>query len=151
MDYSKEDYEELYNDGSRERIEEQVDAYALGVAHTSLYVVAILIVVALAGCASIEEHTAPPDWPKLTVRDNVVGGAEVLRRCYKYIPTWQKALGTFPMACAEINFVSRTCNIWRAHDATEDVIEHEKIHCRGGQHPGDTTLADAWNAYRGRK
>lgn len=107
----------------------------------------LILLLALTGCATVETHTAPRDWPQLTVRDNVVSGFEVVRHCYQYVPTWAKLLGSFPMACAEINFAALTCDIWRAHDATPDMIEHEQIHCRGGQHPGDTTLSDAWANY----
>lgn len=108
----------------------------------------ILAWACLPGCATVDSHTAPSDWPTLTVRDNVVSGAQVIRRCYKYVPTWAKLLGTFPMACAEINFAALTCDIWRAHDASPEMLEHELIHCAGGQHPGDTTLADAWMQYK---
>lgn len=109
------------------------------------------IAIALQGCATVYEHNAAKDWPKLTIRDNVVSGVEVIRHCYQYVPTWAKVLGTIPMACAEINFHTRTCDIWRARDASEDIIEHEQIHCRGGEHPGDTTLTEAWIAYKAGK
>lgn len=109
------------------------------------YLTAFLL---LTGCATVDTHTAPADWPLLTVRDNVVSGAEVLRRCYKYVPLAAKLVGTIPMACAEINFAALTCDIWRAHDATPEMLEHEEMHCSGGDHPGDTSLAVAWRNYK---
>lgn len=149
MDYSKEDYAMLYNDKPQEpQQDEPVDHsglpwylwLALGIA---------AMVVALSGCATlIDEHTAPRDWPTLTVKDNVVSGFEVIGRCYKYQQTYMKLLGSIPFACAEINFAELTCNIYRAYDASPEILEHEQIHCRGGQHPGDTTLEDAWRAFK---
>lgn len=109
------------------------------------------VAIALQGCATVYEHNAAKDWPKLTIRDNVVSGWQVQRHCYQYVPLALKLLGVFPMACAEINFDARTCDIWRAYDASPEMIEHEQIHCAGGQHPGDTTLTDAWTAYKARK
>ena len=110
----------------------------------------IAALAAVSGCASlIDQHTPPPkDWPQLTVRDNVLGPIDIQRRCYKYVATHIKLLGGFAMGCAEINFDMRTCDIYRAHDAAPDIMEHEYAHCRGFGHPGDTTLADAWRGYK---
>ena len=104
----------------------------------------------LHGCATlIDEHKpAPKGWPILRVSDNIVSGWEVQKHCYGYLPLAQKLIGSFPMACAEIRFDLGTCNIWRAHDATADILEHEQMHCRGLSHPGDTWAEDAWQAYQ---
>ena len=110
----------------------------------------MLLCLLLSGCATmIDEHReAPKGWPLLTVRDNVVSGWEVQRRCYAYFPLTQKLIGSFPMACAEIRFDLATCDIWRAHDASPDIIEHEQLHCRGHSHPGETWAEDALRNYK---
>ena len=113
----------------------------------------LLLIAALAavsGCATmIDQHVeAPKDWPLLDVRDNVVGAWEIQRKCYKYVPLGWKLMGGFAGGCAEINFEERTCNIYRAYDASPEWMEHEKDHCLGRDHVGDSTLADAWEAYK---
>jgi hypothetical protein len=104
------------------------------------------------GCATlIDEHKpAPNGWPTLQVRDHVVSGWEVQRQCYEFLPLTQKLLGGFPMACAKIDFLANSCDIYHAHDATPEVLEHEQMHCRGHSHVGDTWAEDAlrgWHAY----
>ncbi len=102
------------------------------------------------GCATmIDEHqAAPKDWPLLTIIEREVGPIDLQRACYKYVPLSTKLLGGFAMACAEIRFDLGTCTIYRVYDTDEGVMAHEHAHCRGGQHPGDTTLSDAWRAYQ---
>lgn len=107
---------------------------------------ALAVAILASSCATtIDTHTpAPANWPKLEVRDHVVSGWEVQRRCYGYLSTAAKLVGAFPMACAEINFAAGTCDIWRAHDASPEILEHEHDHCAGRDHPGESTLRDAW-------
>ena len=109
------------------------------------YLLILLALTGLSACHTmIDEHSRIADWPDLQVRDNVVSFAEVVRRCGKYtsIVSWP------PVACAEIHFDTRICNIWRMEDADSFVMEHERAHCNGYQHPGDDTLAQAWKAYQ---
>ena len=121
--------------------------HARGIRAAARYVFLILL---LNGCATtIDAHKpAPIGWPVLTVRDNVVTGFEVLRRCYKYLPAHVKLLGGIPMACAEVNFAARTCDIWRARDASPEIMDHERMHCAGKDHPGETWAQDALSSYR---
>jgi hypothetical protein len=108
-----------------------------------------LLLALLAGCAMFVTHeNAAPDWPTLEVRHHKVSGFEVIWRCYNYQSWAMRLSGGIPMACAEINFAARTCDIYAAHDADAGIIEHEETHCRGGQHPGDRTLTNAWTAYK---
>lgn len=112
----------------------------------------LLSLALLSGCATlIDEHQPPPkDWPDLMILDNVVSGWEVQKRCYQYLSLPFKLIGGLAMACAQVNFEERTCNIYRAEDASANIIEHEQMHCRGLSHPGDTWAEDAlrnWQAY----
>ena len=109
----------------------------------------LLCLALLTGCATmIDEHQAPPPrWPSLEVRDNIVGIWEIQKRCYKHVNLGWKLLGGFAGGCAEINFADRTCNIYRAYDASEEWLAHEEAHCRGYSHVGETWAADALRAY----
>lgn len=123
----------------------------------SWYVWAALFVAAVAiglqGCATmIDEHKRVTGWPNLKVTEHRVNFALVVMRCYKYQSLLSKALGTIPGACAEINFDAGTCDIWLGQGEYDaGLIQHEREHCAGGDHIGDTTLADALAAYKARK
>lgn len=110
------------------------------------------VLVIMAGCATtIAEGSAAPDWPRLKVYRHVVSGAEVIKRCYRYVPTGSKLLGGIPQACAEVNFYRMRCDIWITADASPEVREHEELHCLGFEHPGDKTLTNAWTAFKERR
>jgi hypothetical protein len=107
-----------------------------------------LVAAALAGCSSIDYHTpAPADWPDLMPIEHHVSHAEMRERCMPFM-AWYES----PEACAIVQFVERRCDIWLSADFPPgaDVIEHERAHCAGRDHPGDSTLRDAWRAYQGR-
>lgn len=107
---------------------------------------------ALFGCATvIDEHRLPPaGWPKLEVRDNVISGWQVQVKCYMYLPLAHRLLGGIALACAEVNFRDCTCNIWRAWDASEEILLHERLHCLGYSHYGETWAEDLLNEWRGK-
>lgn len=110
---------------------------------------AALLILALAGCTTIDAHRPPPPaWPRLEVFEHRVGAAEMLRRCYRYVSLPMKLMGSIPFACAEVNFAARRCDIWAVFDAEEGVMEHEREHCAGRDHIGDSTLGDALLAWR---
>lgn len=99
----------------------------------------------LAGCASTIDASKPPpdDWPQLEVV------------YYKASPKIFDAvcrtvfLGhTF--SCAEVNFEQKKCTILvrEGQTLTSDTDRHERDHCRGLDHPGDTTMRDAWIRYK---
>lgn len=97
----------------------------------------------LGGCSSIE--TRIEDFPELAVSYHEVSHEEIVRRCHAGMPPWMKALGGIPMACAEINFRTKTCSIyWTAAFAGEK--KHEEEHCRGGDHDG--MLKKKWENYK---
>lgn len=124
--------------------------YLKGWLHAMLLVMLICGVMLATGCATmVDEHKRVENWPQLTVRDNIVSAWAIQKRCYKYMSLPFKLIGGLAMACAEIDFAAGTCDIYRAHDATAEVLEHEHSHCAGGDHPGDSTLRRAWIAYQG--
>lgn len=111
--------------------------------------VRVAALVLLAGCSTIDQHTEPPaDWPDLMPIEHRVSPGEVLTRCYRYVSWPLRLLGSVPFGCAELNFTDHTCTVWYPDDAAgEHVRRHELLHCAGYDHPGESTLRDAWRAY----
>lgn len=106
----------------------------------------------LTGCASMISSNPPPaDWPKLAVSIHRVSLYEVAKRCGKYLTPSGRLLGLGLVGgCAEVNFAHVRCDIWVPHDVDPGVLEHEMDHCFGKDHPGDTTLRNAWLAWSTR-
>lgn len=112
----------------------------------------IVLCLALSGCASmISSKPAPADWPKLAVSVHRVSLYEVFKRCGKYLtPSGRLISMGLVQGCAEVRFATMRCDIWM-QDNDPAVLEHEMDHCFGKDHPGDSTLRDAWLAYRAEK
>lgn len=108
--------------------------------------------IVLQGCATlIDEHTPPPaDAPKLAIEVRQVSILEIQRRCGKYMTTAAMLLGLGLVGgCAEIYFAQNLCIIWLPSGENDAGAEkHERDHCALKDHPGDSTLRDAWTAYK---
>lgn len=110
----------------------------------------ILALALLTGCAGmISSNPRPADWPFLAISVHRVPTLEVLKRCGKYLTPTGRLMGLGLVGgCAEVNFAAVRCDIWVPKEVEPAVIEHEMSHCFGQDHPGDSTLRDAWLAYR---
>jgi hypothetical protein len=100
----------------------------------------------LSSCTIIDIHTPPPeDFPSLKVAVNYVPHHQMRDICSKYVPAFMS-----PDACMEWDFNAKTCTIWLSKDFPphSSVVEHEKLHCKGYDHIGDSTLRDAWTTYK---
>ena len=110
------------------------------------------LLVLLAGCATtIDNHTPPPsDWPTVAVVENQVSVGVLYQQCWKYVPEWMKWLGAIVEGCAEIDFKKNVCTIWVRGDgfANAAIMEHERLHCQGYDHIGDSILRDEWEHYK---
>ena len=106
----------------------------------------------LTGCGSmIDTHTgAPKDAPILTVDILYVSFAEIQRKCGKYMSAATRILNLGIVgARAELNFAQNRCVVWMPTGENDpSILEHELMHCRLLDHPGDSTLRDAWTAYK---
>src|SRR5688572_2738635 len=109
-----------------------------------------MLALLLSGCGSmISNNPPPPDWPKLAISVHRVSFYEVLKRCSKYLTPVNRVMGLGLVGgCAEINFAHVRCDIWIPHDADPLVLEHEMDHCAGKNHPGESTLTDAWEQWK---
>ena len=90
----------------------------------------------LFGCATIDMSRPPPaDWPKLEVEIIKTTLDEAKRQC--------KGVKLIVFGCAKVFFDEGVCRIYLG---TEDksVYEHELLHCKGYDHPGESTMRDAW-------
>ena len=99
---------------------------------------------ALAACTMNADHPVP-GWPELTVIEHRVPHEEINARCARYV-----GFGVLPIACAEFNFKAGTCNLWFSADLPlpQAVLRHEREHCAGYDHEGESTLARLLEAHR---
>ena len=100
------------------------------------------------GCATIDQHEKVAGWPELRIVEHYVPDEAMRQRCAKYVP-----FGLFPEACAEFYFDRGECHVWYSADYRPQpyVMEHERLHCRGYGHPGDTTMRDVLARYRAQQ
>lgn len=100
-----------------------------------------LPVLLLAACAAYIDSSRPPpaDWPQLQEIVVPATRAEVRRRC-------PDAARYHPAGCALVYFAQRQCVIL---DAGAD-LTHERMHCRGYDHYGESAVRDAWERYKAR-
>ena len=99
---------------------------------------AILFLLFLPACTIIG-HQKVEGWPQLTVIEHHVPHAAMRDRCAKYAP-W----GSSPEACAEFNLAERTCTLWFSADFPPPAffVRHERMHCEGYDHLGETSMRD---------
>ena len=103
-----------------------------------------LVVLLTAGCSTIDPHNRVEGWPELQVIEYRVAYEEMRARCDRYV-----AFGMIPLACAEFHLDARSCHIWLDRDyAPAHIVEHERMHCLGYQHPGDDGMAVMFGKWR---
>jgi hypothetical protein len=96
-----------------------------------------ILAAALGGCTSMA-HEKVEGWPELHIVEHYIPADEMYQRCRKYV-----GFGLVPLACAEFNLAARRCDIWLSRDfAPPAIVEHERLHCRGYDHVGETNMRD---------
>ena len=107
----------------------------------------VLMAMALAAC-SVIGHEKVAGWPALEVVEHHVPNAEMRTRCAKYV-----GFGMSPDACAEFDFVRKRCDLWFSADfpPPKAFIEHERMHCQGYDHVGETNMRDFLAGYNARR
>jgi hypothetical protein len=76
-------------------------------------------------------------WPELKIVEHHVSHREMRDRCMPYM-----GFGMTPEGCAEFNFAQSRCDIWVSADFPPPafVLDHERQHCAGFEHAGETEL-----------
>jgi len=95
----------------------------------------ILIVVSLLiiGCSTIDGYVE--GWPDLKITVHESHLLEINQKCWKYLSTIQKLLGSVVFGCSIIDLDQKTCDIYLAANSPELIMNHELAHCKGGDHP----------------
>jgi hypothetical protein len=85
------------------------------------------------------DHERVEGWPELEIVEHHVPHAVMRSRCAKYV-----GFGMAPIACAEFDLAGGRCHVWFSADfpPSKSVLEHERLHCQGYDHPGETTMRD---------
>jgi hypothetical protein len=92
------------------------------------------------GCTAIG-HARVEGWPTLEVVEHHVPHHVMRDRCAPY--------GTAPLACAVFDLPARTCTLWFSVDfpPADWVLRHERMHCEGYDHVGETNMHDFLHRY----
>jgi hypothetical protein len=100
---------------------------------------AALLVPLAAACAATIGHEKVEGWPQLQIFEHYVPHAQMRNRCMRYV-----GFGTTPIACAEFSLAALRCDIWFSADfpPSRAIVEHERLHCAGYDHIGQTTMKD---------
>ena len=100
---------------------------------------------------NMDWNRAPPaDWPTLTIKQAVVSSHELVQLCHR------QAMEGMYGGCAIPDFASRSCRIYLVmvpigenwSMSNIEIWEHERGHCRGYDHRGESAMRDAWAAYK---
>lgn len=102
--------------------------------------------VIVAGC-TVNSAARVAGWPELQVVEHKVSDQEVQARCGSAAAPGMRAL-----ACAQFNFRESRCDIWYAGRGPLNpfVLAHERGHCEGHDHVGQSAMERALKAYRER-
>jgi hypothetical protein len=101
------------------------------------------LLLAAAGCTTVDSHVRVEGWPDLKVVEHKVPYGEMHARCAKYAAPLMTPLG-----CTEFDFARGEADIYvTPHLATRAVLEHERLHAAGYDHPGSQHMQQLWQAW----
>ncbi len=105
----------------------------------------VFLALVLSAC-TVVGHEKVQGWPKMEIVSHYVPNDELNERCARYV-----GFGMLPEACAEFDFKANRCDIWFSADflPTASMVEHERLHCQGYDHIGQSTMAEMLARYRG--
>jgi hypothetical protein len=99
---------------------------------------AALFLLFASGCTTVG-HERVAGWPQLRIVEHHVPHHVMRERCVRYAPP-----GMSPEACAEFYFAEGECHLWFSADfpPPQAFIQHERLHCAGYDHVGETNMRD---------
>lgn len=90
--------------------------------------------------AAIDYSRPPPaDWPELEIQVLHLATADFAAAC--------PLLKAGSLGCAQLDFCARRCSIYLVpmnDPRYTEVLEHERAHCQGYDHPGSSQGRNAW-------
>ena len=107
----------------------------------ALFIIATLM---LSACSTIDAHTpAPSGWPalRIVIVDDPYADKGIEVYCSP------SNLFAYHMACAVPDFAQQTCFIY-ARSRDKWLIDHEKLHCAGYDHPGGSSIRKIMNYWK---
>jgi len=116
-----------------------------------LLALAMLACALLGACTVIDKDVPPPaDWPALAIHVHKVKGGELIKECWPAESLFMQLNGALPSGCAWINFARNRCDVYLPSYVDHDgyALNHELEHCHGYDHYGDSTMHDAWAAWK---
>ena len=112
--------------------------------------IAITAVLLTGACTMIDtQRAAPDDWPRLALYEHHVPVGELWRQCYPAMGLWAKLILATPEGCYKLSFDRMRCDMYffKGYEDSR-VTQHEQEHCAGMDHPGDSTLHNAWTKWK---
>ena len=108
---------------------------------------AALLTLLASACGTVIDHKRVEGWPALEIVESFVPNAQMRERCMKYT-----GFGMSPAACAEFDLSAGKCTIWYSADfpPSKLIVEHERLHCRGYDHIGESTMAQFLRRHQAR-
>ena len=95
--------------------------------------VAILL---LSACSTINQDAYVVGWPEMQITRHESYLGEINYQCWGYLPLWQKLMGAVSFGCTVYDLDKKTCDIYTAPGSSQNIIDHEEAHCKGGDHNG---------------
>jgi hypothetical protein len=96
----------------------------------------IATAVSMAGCSTIGSYVE--GWPPLKTTIHSSSLLEINQKCWMYLPTFNKLMGSVVFGCAVYNLDKKTCDVYVLPNSPAFILNHELAHCKGGDHPGGT-------------
>ena len=110
-------------------------------------VVCSLLLAAAAGCTTIDSHVRVEGWPELKVVEHELAYREMHKQCRPYTGPLLSPLG-----CVVFYLDAREAHIYVARSLKfRAVLEHERLHAAGYDHPGSTQMKDILAKWQARK
>ncbi len=90
------------------------------------------------------------NWPTLTESIEYLNYSDLYQKCGQYKQNSKEKAKIY--GCSEINLAKKTCTIFLPTNYESWALEHEKEHCKGGDHEGLLQdYYDKWTIYMNQK
>lgn len=117
--------------------------------------ISLFFIITLGGCSTVKLPDISSNksvegiesyvkgWPQLTEDVKYLNYSELHQKCGPHKPKGKEQAKIF--GCSEINLINKTCTIFLPANYEQWALDHEKEHCKGGDH--DNILQDYYNKW----